>query len=55
MKKVVVKIWFEGDVGDASIEYTKSYDGDDSVAHGRFVKQAQKTFPNCSRIKVVSV
>ena len=55
MKKVVVKIWFEGDVGDASIEFTKSYNGDDSVAHKRFIKSAQKKFPNWESIKVVGV
>ena len=52
MKTAVVKIWFEGDVGDASIEFTKTYNGDDCVAHSRFTKSAQKKFPSWSRIVV---
>lgn len=55
MKSAIVKVWFEGDIGDASIEYTKSYKGDDCVAHQRFTKAAQKKFPSWSRISVERV
>ena len=52
MKTAMIKIWFEGDVGNASIEFTKTYSGDDFIAHGRFVKSARKKFPNWERINV---
>ena len=52
MKTAIIKVWFEGDVGDASIEFTKTYKGDDCVAHERFVKSVQKKFPNWARINV---
>ena len=55
MKTAVIKVWFEGDVGDASIEFTKTYSGDDCIAHERFVKSAQKKFPNWERINVERV
>ena len=52
MKSAIVKVWFEGDVGGASIEFTKTYKGDDCVAHQRFTKTAQKKFPTWKRITV---
>jgi hypothetical protein len=55
MKTAVIQIWFEGDVGGASIFYQKQYRGDDCVAHERFVKSAQKKFPNWARINVERV
>lgn len=55
MKSAIVKVWFEGDIGDASIEFTKTYKGDDIVAHQRFTKTAQKKFPSWKRITVERV
>ena len=52
MKSAIVKIWLRG---DASFEYTKKFNGNDATAHLRFIRDAEKKFPNFRRIKVVSV
>ena len=54
-KAAVVRVWFQGDVGAASIEYTKSFKGNDVTAHNRFLKDAQRKFPNWERIETEAV
>lgn len=51
MKSAIVRIWFDGDVGGPSIEYTKSFKGNGVTAHNRFVKEAQRKFPNWKLIE----
>ena len=55
MNSVLIQIWFVGDVGPASIEYTKSFNGNAATAHNRFTKDAMRKFPNWHRIAVKAV
>jgi hypothetical protein len=55
MKKAIVQIWFVGDIGPASIEYTKTYKGKCYTAHGRFLKDANRKFPNNRKIRIESI
>lgn len=51
MKTALVKVWVEGDEFDASIQYTKSFKGNGVTAHNRFLKDAQRKFPEWKRIE----
>ena len=55
MNSVLIQIWFVGDVGPASIEYTKTFNGNAATAHNRFTKDAIRKFPNWHRIAVKAV
>ena len=55
MKSAVIQIWFEGDVGPASIEYVKTYKGKSTTAHERFLKDAMRKFPNWADIEIRTV
>lgn len=55
MKTAIIQIWFVGDVGAASIEYTKTFNGNAVTAHNRFTKDAMRKFPNWHRIEVENV
>lgn len=51
-----VQVWFEGDVGPASIEYTKiKAGGNIERDHNTLTKRAQRKFPNAYRVRVETV
>ena len=48
-----VQIWFEGDVGPASIEYTEIKAGGNTERHhNTLTRQAQQKFPGAQRVRV---
>lgn len=55
MNSALIQIWFEGDVGAASIEYVRTFKGNGVTAHNRFLKDAMRKFPNWKRIEVEAV
>ena len=51
-----IQVWFEGDVGPASIEYSAFRAGNNLQRdHSSLLKQAEKKFPNFQRIEVATV
>ena len=51
-----IQVWFDGDIGPASIEYSAFRAGNNRVRdHNSLLKQAEKKFPNFWRIKVETV
>ena len=48
-----VQVWFEGDIGPASIEYTEIKAGGNTERdHDNLAKRAQRKFPNAYRVRV---
>lgn len=52
MTDAIVKIWFEGDIGPASILYLKKFIGTKDVGECLVREDAKWRFPNAERIEV---
>ena len=55
MNKAFIEIWFDGDIGPASICYTRKYRGNRQTAFDRFTQTAFRVFPNAARITVTAL
>ena len=53
MKSAITKIWFVGDVGPASIEYTSMISGSNFARQENIlISQAREYYPTAQRIEI---
>jgi hypothetical protein len=52
MKTAKIEVWFEGDIGPASIEYTRDFEDKMETAFARFFRDACTKFVRQFRVRV---